>query len=196
MSWSSHPVRRIDEIRNNTKKNNMKTNITTYCVTLMMATAVWLHAEEPGKAKQGSPEFERIKSLVGTWKGKTDIGQGPIDITVKYRLLAGGSVVEDRVFAGTPNELVTMYYDQGGKLAMTHYCMMGNRPGMLLKSSDEKTIKLDFDATCGVNPAKESHMHALSIRFDDADTITTSCKAIMEGKEMEEHPTTLKRVKT
>ena len=39
-------------------------------------------------------------------------------------------------------------------------------------------------------------MHALTLRFDDAETITTSCKAIMDGKEMPEHPTTLKRVKS
>lgn len=42
----------------------------------------------------------------------------------------------------------------------------------------------------------QSHMHALSITFDDANTITTSCQAIMDGKEMAEHPTTLRRVKT
>ena len=137
-----------------------------------------------------------MKSLVGTWTGKADMGQGPIDMTVHYRLLAGGSVLEERVFSGTPNEMVTMFYDQNGKLAMTHYCMFGNRPGMLLKSSDAKTIKLDFDATCGINVAKESHMHALTLTFDDADTLTTSCKALMDGKEMPEKPTTLKRVKS
>src|SRR5206468_2437825 len=131
-----------------------------------------------------------------SWQGKTDVGQGPIDITVQYRLLAGGTVVEERVFAGTPNEMLTMYYDKNGKLAMTHYCIMGNRPGMLLKSSDAKTLKFDFDETCGVDAAKESHMHALTITFDDADTITTKCKAIIEGKEVPEHPTTIKRVKT
>jgi hypothetical protein len=37
-------------------------------------------------------------------------------------------------------------------------------------------------------------MHALTITFDDPNTITTSCKAFMDGKEMEEHPTTMKRV--
>ena len=155
-----------------------------------------LNADEPVKPKPGSPEFERMKALVGTWQGKTDMGQGPIDMTVHYRLLAGGSVLEERVFPGTPNEMITMYYDQGGKLAMTHYCVFGNRPGMLLKSSDAKAIKFDFDKTCGINPKKESHMHALTITFDDADTITTSCKAFMDGKEMPEHPTTLKRVKS
>jgi hypothetical protein len=69
-------------------------------------------------------------------------------------------------------------------------------PVMKLKSSNAKTINFNFDATCGINPKKESHLHALSITFDDADTITTSCKAIMDGKEMAEKPTTLKRVET
>jgi hypothetical protein len=165
-------------------------------VALLLAAALAVIAGDQVEAKKGSPEFERMKSLIGTWQGKTDMGQGPVDLTVQYRLLAAGSVLEERVFAGTPNEMVTMYYDKDGKLALTHYCMLGNRPGMLLKSSDDKTLKFNFDETCGINPAKESHMNALTIRFDDPETITTSCKAIIEGKEVPEHPTTLKRVKT
>ena len=136
-----------------------------------------------------------MKTLVGTWQGKADMGQGPVDMAVSYRLLAGGTVLEERVFAGTPNEMITMYYDREGKLALTHYCLFGNRPGMLLKSSTDKTLKFDFDETCGINAAKESHMHALTITFNDANTITSSCRALIDGKEMEEHPTTLKRVK-
>ena len=174
----------------------MKTKITSVFTLLLLAASLGLNAGETEKPKQGSAEFERMKTLVGTWTGKTDMGQGPIDMTLQYRLLAGGSVLEERCFAGTPNEMVTMYYDKDGKLAMTHYCVFGNRPGMTLKSSDAKTIKFDFDATCGINPAKESHMHALSITFDDVETITTSCKAIMDGKEMPEKPTVLKRVKS
>jgi hypothetical protein len=174
----------------------MKTKMISLGATWLLAAAVSLNAVEPGKAKQGSPEFERMKTLVGTWQGKVDMGQGLIDMTVQYRLLAKGSVLEERVFAGTPEEMVTMYYDRGSKLALTHYCVMGNQPGMLLKSADATTLSFDFDKTCGINPKKESHMHALKIRFDDADTITTSCKAIMDGKEMPEHPTRLKRVKS
>src|ERR1051325_3463935 len=159
----------------------MKTQITSVCTALLLLAALSLKAGEPQKSKPCSPEFDRLKTLVGTWTGKTDMGQGPVDLTVQYRLLAGGSVLEERVFAGTPNEMITMYYDNGDKLALTHYCMLGNRPGMLLKSSDSKSITFDLDKTCGINPTKESHMHALSIRFDDADTVTTSCKAIMDG---------------
>jgi hypothetical protein len=171
----------------------MKTTMTMIGATLLMAMSVCAGGES-APTKPASPEFERMKSLVGTWKGQADIGQGPIEMTVQYRLLAAGSVLEERVFGGTPNEMVTMYYDQGDKLALTHYCMMGNRPAMLLKSSDAKSLSFDFDKTCGINTKKESHMHAMTIRFDDADTITTSCKALMDGKEMPEHPTTLKRV--
>jgi hypothetical protein len=174
----------------------MNTKYTSVCTMLLAAATFCVSGSEPVKSTKGSPEFERLKTLVGTWQGKTDMGQGPIDLTVQFRLLAAGSVLEERVFAGTPNEMITMYYEQGGKLALTHYCMMGNRPGMLLKSSDSKTLKFDFDATCGINPTAESHMHALTIRFDDADTVTTSCKAFMDGKEVPEHPTTLKRVKS
>src|SRR5581483_7907058 len=178
----------------------MKTRISSICgATLLLASWLWvngLNAAETPKAKQASPEFERMKSLVGTWTGKTEMGRGRMDLTVRYRLLAGGSVLEEKVFEGTRNEMTIMYFEQGGKLALTHYCMLGNRPGMLLKSSDEKSLTFDFDKTCGIDAKTESHMHAMTITFDDADTVTCSCKAFMDGKEMPEHPTTLKRVKT
>ncbi|HEY5909882.1 MAG TPA: hypothetical protein VJA21_04680 [Verrucomicrobiae bacterium] len=176
----------------------MKTKIGSLFATLLLAGSVGVQAGGPAKTASASPspEFERMKGLVGAWKGKTDMGQGPIEMTVEYRLIAAGSVLEERVFSGTPNEMVTMYFDRGGKLALTHYCMLGNRPAMLLKSSDAKTLTFDFDATCGIDTTKESHMHALTITFDDADTITTSCKAYMDGKETEDHAVTLKRVKS
>jgi len=163
----------------------MKTKITTLLTALLLTAALAANAAETekAKAKTDSAEFARMKTLVGSWTGKADMGQGPIDMTIDYRLLAGGSVLEERCFVGTPNEMVTMYYDQDGKLAMTHYCVFGNRPAMKIKSSDAKTINFDFDATCGINVAKESHMHALSITFNDANTITTSCKAMIDGKE-------------
>lgn len=174
----------------------MKTKITVLITALLLTAALAAPANETDKPKTGSAEFERMKSLVGSWTGKTDMGQGPIDITLQYRLLAGGTVLEERVFAGTPQEMVTMYYDRDGKLAATHYCVLGNRPAMKLKTSDAKSITFEFDATCGINPKKESHMHALSLTFDDADTVTSNCTAIMDGKELPKNPTTLKRIKS
>ena len=172
----------------------MKTKIVHLVAVVLLAGAVCVAAEET-KAVKNSPEFERIKGLVGKWAGKVDMGQGPVDMTMEYRVIAAGSVVEERVFPGTPNEMVTMYYDKGGKLSMTHYCMLGNRPQMSLKASDAKSITLDFDEACGIDAGKECHMHGVKIEFVDADTINTSSKALKEGKEMPGCSTTLKRVK-
>src|SRR4051812_177895 len=153
--------KRTTKITKTLKKIIMKTKFIALWSTILLATAVCAMADdELPKAKPGSPEFEKLKTLVGSWQGKTDMGHGPMDISIQYRLLAGGNVLEERVFAGTPHEMVTMYYDKDGKLAMTHYCVFGNRPGMLLKSSTDKSLKFDFDETCGIDAAKESHMHA------------------------------------
>jgi hypothetical protein len=90
---------------------------------------------------------------------------------------------------------LTIYHDRKGKLALTHYCMLGNQPGMALKSADSKSLKFDFDPKCGVDDKSEMHMHALTITFDDADTITQDWKLYQDGKMKESHPFTLKRVK-
>lgn len=135
-----------------------------------------------------------MKSLIGKWQGKCDMGQGPMELTVQYRLIAGGSVLEERVFPDMPHEMVTMYYNQNGKLALTHYCMLGNRPAMALKASDANSLTFDFDPCCGIDTKKESHMHGMVLRFDDADTITSTCRSMVDGKESPEHSTTLKRV--
>lgn len=173
----------------------MNTKLTSLLTSLLVA-AVGCFAGEIPQPKPGSPEFERMKTLVGTWTGKTDMGQGPVDLTIQYRLIAAGSVLEERIAPGTPHEMLTMYYDKAGKLALTHYCVLGNRPEMALKSSDAQSITFDFDSCCSIDPKKESHMHGMTISFDDADTITTKCQAIIDGKEMPEHPATFHRVKS
>lgn len=172
----------------------MNTQLFAFCASLLIAT-VASYASGDSKEKKCSPEFAKMKELVGTWKGKADMGQGPVDISVDYRLIANGSTIEERMFAGTPHEMVTMWYEKDGKLAMTHYCTLGNRPAMKLKSFDGKTLKLDFDPSCGIDPARENHMHALTLTFEDKDTITARCKAILDGKEQEDHAVTMKRVK-
>ena len=52
----------------------MKTKIASLCATILFTAVVGLNAEEAAKAKSGSPEFERMKTLVGTWQGRTDMG--------------------------------------------------------------------------------------------------------------------------
>ena len=177
----------------------MKINLKSVLTAALLLSPFAIKAAEPPQAPQAKPvsaEFTRMKSLVGAWKGVTDMGQGPVEMTIHYRLLAGGSVLEERVFEGTPNEMLTMFYEKDGKLALTHYCVVGNRPGMVLKSSDSKTFTFEFDKTCGIDPLTGTVMNGLTLSFDDADTLTATCRAVINGVAQKEHPTVLKRVKS
>jgi hypothetical protein len=167
------------------------------CISAICLLAICAHlfAGDAQPSPKTSSDFDRMKSLVGTWKGKADMGQGMMEFTVEYRLISGGSAIEERILAGTPKEMLTVYHDQKGKLALTHYCMLGNQPGMVLKSTDPKSLQFDFDPKCGVDEKSEMHMHALTITFEDPNTIIQDWKLFQDGKMKESHPFTLKRVK-
>ncbi len=149
----------------------MKTLLHLWSIASLLTVAAGaLAGEPPGQPHKGSDAFERLKSLAGIWKATADMGQGPAEVTVEYRLVAAGSALEERLFPGTPHEMVTLYHDRKGKLSLTHYCAMGNQPAMTLKSADDRTLHLDFDKICGINPKTERHMHSLKVTFIDGET--------------------------
>ena len=53
----------------------MKTTVTSALATLFLTAFVGFAGEIPAKPKPSSPEFERMKALVGTWQGKGDVGR-------------------------------------------------------------------------------------------------------------------------
>src|SRR6266480_4580961 len=89
----------------------------------------------------GSAEFERVKQLVGAWEGTSDMGKEGEKVRVEYRLTAGGSALVETLFPGSAEEMVSVYHDRKGKLAMTHYCMLRNQPRMTLAKADAQTIE-------------------------------------------------------
>jgi len=85
--------------------------------------------------------LEKLKSLVGTWQGKTAKGQ-PVEDT--FSLTAGGTAVmgDDRMGS---EEMLSLFYVDGNRLLMTHFCPSGNQPRMQATiSPDLKTISFDF----------------------------------------------------
>jgi hypothetical protein len=143
----------------------------------------------------GSKEFERMKQLVGTWEGTSNMGKEGEKVKVEYRLTAGGSALVETLFPGTPEEMVSVYYDQDGKLAMTHYCMLRNQPHMILSKADPQTIDLVFGGKGNVlDPVKEKHMHALLITFPDKDHLVQKWTLFDKGKDQETVTLKLARV--
>src|SRR5258707_2247358 len=136
--------------------------VATLCSSLLVA------GTPPGNDKP-TPGFEKLKSLVGTWKGKDEEGK-PVQITYKV-VSAGTSIMETLDMADAQEAMVTMYHMNGRKLMMTHYCSLGNQPRMRADalSKDGTTLAFSFiDATNLASP-KDDHMYKLVFTFKDDD---------------------------
>ncbi len=140
-------------------------------------------AEHQPAPYTSSSEFERMKQLVGLWEGTSDMGKEGEKVRVEYRLTAGGSALVETLFPGSSEEMVSVYYDQKGKLAMTHFCMLRNQPHMTLRNADAQMIQLVFASKGNeINPRKEKHMHAVGITFTDNDHIIEKWTLFDKGK--------------
>ena len=124
-----------------------------------------------------SPELNRMKSLAGRWTSTTSMfGKKDEKVFTEYTVTAGGSAVLEKIFPGTPNEMVSVYYDDDqGKLAMTHYCMMRNRPFFTLAKSDAKEITLDVLKVEGLKSKDDPSMGAITLHFEDKDHFSSTC---------------------
>ena len=132
-----------------------------------------LPAADKPAAISGKDAFDKMKSLAGEWRGTFEQpGIGP-EALVIYKVTSAGSVVQETLFPGTPNEMVTMYHLDGDRLVLTHYCAAGNQPSMAL-TKKSTTAQLDFDFTGATNmkSRREMHMHSARLRFESDGSIS------------------------
>jgi hypothetical protein len=157
--------------------------IAAVCIALA-GPIVALAGEYQSAPYTGSKEFERMKLLAGVWEGSSDMGKAGEKVRVEYLPTAGGSALVEKLFPGSGEEMVSVYHDRQGKLAMTHYCMLRNQPRMTLAKADPQTIELVFAAEGNdINPATEKHMHAVRITFVDNDHIVQKWTLFDKGKD-------------
>ncbi len=165
-------------------KNTFKTFLAVCPVALSLSSVA--HAGEHAiPADTSSPELQRIKALEGRWTSTTSMFGKPNEkVYTEYEVTAGGSAVLERIFPGTPNEMISVYYDDNGKLAMTHYCIMRNRPTLKLASSTEDSLTMNVAKVDGLKSKKDPSMGSTKIHFIDKNTFESSCSG--DGKEKSE----------
>ncbi len=145
----------------------------------------------------GKAALERIKALAGEWRGRVVTPDGPPGAVV-YTVTAGGSAVEEKLFPGTPHEMISMYHLDRGELVLTHYCAMGNQPRMrLVKASggDPFEMRFDFAGGANVDPAKDMHMHGGTLTLRGADRLEAEWAVWDKGKQTGANRFVLDRVK-
>ena len=132
----------------------------------------------------GSKGYERMKQLVGVWEGTSNMGKEGQKVRVEYLLTAGGSALVETLFPGTPEEMISVYYDDSkGRLSMTHYCMLQNRPSMKLQNTGGDTLAFVYAKGSGIDPKMNAHMHGLTISFADKDHVVVNWTYFEGGKE-------------
>ncbi len=150
--------------------------------TLTLAAAMVLTlglAIPAGAADEASSGLDRIKALEGTWKGTNSKDQ---EVTVTFGLVAGGSVVQEHlVFAG--HDMVTMYYLDGDRLMLTHYCMVGNQPTMVAKEVGSEEIRWEFVEATNLKSPEAGHMHSAVMRFPGSDEFQAAWTFRQDGKD-------------
>ncbi len=161
----------------------------------MLLVGVMAHAGEHHDYApyKGSAEFERIKQLAGRWQGTSTMDGGEEPAQVEYRVTSGGSAIVEMLFPGTPHEMVSIYTERGGKLVLTHYCMLGNQPRLQLGTHDNDRLEFSLAGDSGIDAA-EPHMHALSLSFDGPNKVTQRWAMFESGKEKDATTIALTRV--
>src|SRR5262244_1312451 len=117
--------------------------------------------------------FDQLKTLAGSWEGvvKTVPPQPGMDgahMQISLRVTSrGNALMHEMTSAGSPDDPITMFYLDEGRLLLTHYCDAGNRPRMEGKiSADGKTLEFEFNDVAGNN--LHQHMHHAKFTFIDA----------------------------
>lgn len=142
--------------------------------------------EKPAYNVQPAPEIlKHFLALEGEWQGTHKNHEG-IDESIKlvYRTVSGGTAIEERIFAGTPQEMVTMYHGNGKEeIVMTHYCALGNQPRLKLSQTDGKQFEFNFLDGVGIDRETTGHMGGMKITLIDDNTILQEWAYYEDGEE-------------
>ncbi len=173
----------VNEASSGTK--HMK-NFPGLCAIALVASALVVGMSFAGSAMapmiKTIPDFEKMKSLVGEWQGKSLDGN---TAKVSYTLVSDSSALMEKLAVGGESEMVTMYHPDGDHLMMTHYCSAHNQPRMRSQkvSMEIKSIIFDLVDVTNLSTPDAGHMKKLVLTSVDQDHFTQEWTWSEKGKE-------------
>jgi len=151
----------------------MRRLILSCVVVLMAGFAPAVVGQDKGAGKPSvvpqTPEWQKLKSLVGQWEGSMEEGGKQMPATVEVRMTGDGSAIMHILGKDTPYEMVTMIHPDGKRLLATHYCAAHNQPRMaLVPAKSANQVAFDFVDGTNIGPG-DGHMKGVVFTFTDAD---------------------------
>ena len=139
---------------------------------VLSATAVFAQSD-------AQKSFDALKSLAGTWQATFE-GK-PMHTTL--RVTSMGNAILHEMKGEGPDNPITMFYLDGDRLLLTHYCDAGNRPRMAGKlSPDGKTLEFDFVDVGNYSASQGGHMQHAVFTMIDGNHHTEEWTFMLEGK--------------
>jgi hypothetical protein len=128
--------------------------------------------------------FAKLKKLAGDWTHKDD-KTGKETVTLRYRVISGGTAVEEEMLPGSPYSMTSIYTLDNGSLVMTHFCSMGNQPHLKATAASTPS-KMEFECIGGGGNMKSEndyHIHHLLFTFLSDNHFTQEWAANKDGKQ-------------
>src|SRR4051812_43647541 len=140
---------------------------------VLILASCWATPKTAG-AFESRRAFQRLLALEGDWEGKST--EGWVDRMSFQKIARGSVLLELSAFEVHPGEtMATAHHLDGDRLVLTHYCVAGNQPRLVLSSTREDGSELHFTFLDGTNMTSrdKAHMDQAVIRFVDADHFTS-----------------------
>lgn len=137
--------------------------------------------------------FDRLKTLAGQWEATSAKGK----VTSSLELVSNGTVLLEKLQVADEGEMVTVYYLDGNRLVLTHYCVAGNQPHMQAEAFDPtlNVIRFDFAGASNLANASVGHMHTAQIKFLGPDAFNADWTFYKDGKPAFTEPIQFHRVR-
>jgi hypothetical protein len=150
----------------------MRLSLFTILLVLLSSTAAPAQSD-------ATKAFEKMKLLAGTWEGKNSAGHAVSD---RFEVTSAGGSLMSELKAEEP--MTSMFYLDGDRLMMTHFCPSKNQPRMKATiSPDGNTITFEFlDATNLATP-ETGHMHRAAYILMAPDSLVEEWTWRQNGKQ-------------
>jgi hypothetical protein len=140
----------------------------TLLLLLLVCTAL-VFADEHKSAVAANPQFDKMKTLDGSWVGAFVEGGKEYPATTRFMTVSDGSALMAWLGEGTPEEMITIFHMDGKELMGTHYCASHTQPRFIaVPSGDPNRVVFQFKDGTNIGE-HDGHMTAVTFIFDGAD---------------------------
>jgi len=151
--------------------------LTIACALASSSTAFGQATKDTANVAQA---FDKLKTLAGRWEATTDKGK----VTTSFELVSGGTALVEHMAMAGEKEMLTVYFVDGNRLLLTHYCEAGNQPRMQAAAFDPKSGVIDFNFVDATNmpDSDAGHMHHVTVTLKGASELSEDWTFYQGGK--------------